>query len=355
MSAAPPRLRDTARVVLAQAVRVAELVARRRSPAAEVGADIRPEEEPVHFTASERMMLPANDVAELDEQGGQVRVTANVLGLAGATPALPPVYSELQLQRRRQRDRSFAGFLNLFDHRALSFFYRIVRKYSWPVSVERTPPGQTDPISRAVLSLAGLGREGLRDRLEVEDGALVRLAAHLGDSRRSAASVRTVLRALTGLPVRIIEAVPHWIAVPPDEQTRLGGGGGRFCQLGGIDPETGLGSADAAMIGGAVMDVQHHFGVEVGPLDHGALVRFCVDDRARRVFGEACLLAAGMEHQPELRLLIRADAIPPLRLGDAARPALLGRTGWLGAPRDRGEVIGDCAIPIDRMAIGRGK
>lgn len=348
--------RRTASVMLVQAARVIELAARRSARSADIGADTPPTEEPLRFIASDRMALTTSDIAEIAEVDGQARVTANVLGLAGAAPALPPVYSELQLQRRRMRDVALAAFFNLFDHRALSFFYRVFRKYHWLVGFEREAVPGNDPASRAALALAGIATPGSMERLAVDDAGLVPLAGHLGDARRSAASVETVLRQLTGLPLRIVEAEPVWMALPPGEQSRLGGpASGQFARLGGIDPATGMGSDDAAIIGAAVLDVQHHYAVEIGPVDHATLIRFCAASDQRRVVGEACLLAAGMEHQPVIRVLIDAADIPPLRLGDTTAPALLGWTGWLGTPGAGAGIVADCVIPVDRTAIGQDR
>lgn len=334
---------------LAQAARLAELAAKRFGRGGEVGRDTYAGDEPIHFVASDRMALPIGDIASADTDDGRVRITANVMGMAGATPALPPAYSELQLQRRRLRDFSFARFLNLFDHRALSFFYRITRKYRWPLQAERAEANGDDPIGRAALALAGFGVDGAHRRLHVADAALVPLVAHLADARRSAASVETVLRAVIGLPLRIVQAQPVWMAVPASEQTRLGSVAGQFAQLGGST----AGAVDGAMIGNAVLDVQHHYVVEIGPVSYAQLQRFCAGTDMRRLVAEICVLAAGMEHRPSIRLLIEPGEIPPLRLGDETMPALLGRTGWLGAPRDGRSPVTDCTIPIHhRMASG---
>ncbi len=353
--------RRVASVDLAQAVRAIELSARgsaaARGQPAEIGADLPLAEEPLHFTASDRMALVASDLADIGESDGNspVRVTANVLGLAGATPALPAFYSEVQLQRRRLRDRSFGSFLNIFDHRSLSFFYRIFRKYNWLVNFEREPLPGNDPISRAVLALSGFATQSSRDRIGIDDAVLIPLAAQLGDQRRSAAGVETVLRAMTGLDLAIVEAEPMWLALPLAEQTRLGGPATQqFARLGGTDAVTGLGMLDAAIIGASVIDIQHHYAVEIGPLSHAELLGFCRDDGPRRLVGEACLLAAGMEHQPVLRLSIAVADIPPLQLGSDSVPALLSRTTWLGSPGPDHMVVADCVIAIDRTQIGNG-
>lgn len=304
------------------------------------------------------MAMPIGDIAEIetgDRDPRQLapltvprppRITANVLGLLGATPALPPFYSEIQLQRRRLRDRAIAAFVNIFDHRALSFFWRAVAKYNWTINAERADGRATgqrvdDPISGALLAFGGFATPAMRDRLAIEDATLVRLAHHFADTRRSAAGLELVLRRLTGLDVRVIEAEPVWMALPPAEQTRIGRLG-RFARLGGTDPLTGLGADDAALIGAAVLDIQHHFLIAIGPLDWAALVDFCGNSGARRMIGEIARLYAGIEYQALLRLTIPGPAVLPARLGDPAVPAWLGRTCWLG---DAGtDLRSDCQL-----------
>lgn len=342
--------RMLAHATFAQAARVVELASGRREER-EVGRDSPPGEEVIRFAASDRMGLVVNDLADVVPQEGKVRIVANVLGLAGANPALPPAYSELQLQRRRARDPGLANFFNLFDHRALSFFYRATQKYSWPLLAERAGGGGQDPVRDVLLSVSGLGVAGLRDRLDLPDGALVTLAAHLSDARRSAQSIATVLRALTGLQLVIVEAVPVWMPVPVSEQTRIGNRSARFAQLGGTEEGMAIGAGGAAMIGAAVLDVQHHFLIDIGPLTYDALRRFVSDPSARRIISQLCVLAVGLEQRPSLRLLVMADAIPPMRLGDPTTPALLGWTSWLGQPETSDGIARDCVMPLNRDAI----
>lgn len=347
------------RVSLPQVARLIELVARRSTATAraEVGGDLPPSEEPLHFIASDRMTLVSSDIAAIDPPGetrdapasrqrpGAIVVTANVMGLAGATPALPAFYSEVQLQRRRLRDPSLAGFLNIFDHRALSFFYRIFRKYNRVVAFEReTIPG-SDVASRTLLALGGFATPAARDRLSFDDVGLASLAHHLGNVRRTVTGLTQVLRQLTGCDLRIVEATPTWLALPAGEQTRLGHPvTARFSRLGGSDAVTGLGFADAALIGSAVLDVQHHYTIEIGPLSHAELLRFCSPEGPTAMIGEACLLFTGVAYRPGLRLAVQGSDVPPLQLASPERPAWLGRTTWLG---DAGPALRtDCVIPI---------
>ena len=102
MIAVVARLADRARsTALAQAARVIELAARVQGSGRTfggVGGDTPLKEEPLRFSASDRMAMPLGDLAEIrvgDEADGQVRVVANVMGLVGATPALPAPGGEM--------------------------------------------------------------------------------------------------------------------------------------------------------------------------------------------------------------------------------------------------------------------
>jgi type VI secretion system protein ImpH len=335
-------LGQVGRTGFTQAVRLIERSARRRgrrSGPNEVGADTRYSDEPIRFTASPRMTTATGDLdAGGVEADGQVTLTANILGLAGATPALPAYYSELQLQRRRLRDPSLANFLNIFNHRTLSFFFRAARKHHWTLAYEREPVRGSDQVTRLLLALGGLGAESLRGRLVDADQAFAPLAGQLGGIRRSAAAVATTLTEATGMPVRIREAQPNWMAVPVSEQSRLGSplGPGHAAVLG-----------VSAMVGRAVLDVQHHFTVEIGPLDYSAFLNFCKPEGGRRRLAELTALTAGLPYHARARVLIRPAQVPPLQLGVAKTPALLGQTTWLCPDSDREEPLEDCSLPLD--------
>ncbi|GAA3614235.1 hypothetical protein GCM10023078_46950 [Gibbsiella greigii] len=46
-----------------------------------------------------------------------------------------------------------AAFLDIFNHRLMTQFYRIWHKYSYPATFE---PGGTDNISQALMARAGI-------------------------------------------------------------------------------------------------------------------------------------------------------------------------------------------------------
>jgi type VI secretion system protein ImpH len=342
---------------LSQGARILEAIARRNRPSKaervpRVGEDMPLSEEPFHFVASDRMHIPVGDLAAVDlPVGGAPQVVANVLGLVGATPSLPVYYSELQLQRRRARDRTMAEFYNVFDHRALSFFYRADVKYNWLLGYESEGQTAGDPVSSALLALEGFAAPSTRDRLSFPEALLVPLAGRLSDRRRPAGAIEATLRLVTGLPLSVRQAVPTWLPVPEAEQTRIGGPATRrFARLGGSmdgDVEGRPDSEpDAAMLGTAVLDVQHHYEIEGAPMSYETFLSCVKGGELLQTIRDVCRVATGIEQRPTLRLRIARDALPPLTLGNPEAPAVLGRTTWIGSVADREPVLDDCVMPI---------
>ena len=75
------------------------------------------------------------------------------LGLYGVDSPLPTAYLDYITQRHDGHDAVMA-FLDIFNHRFITQYYRIWRKYNYPASFEA---GAVDDISRCLLGLIGLG------------------------------------------------------------------------------------------------------------------------------------------------------------------------------------------------------
>ena len=93
-------------------------------------------------------------------------MTVSFFGVA--TPAsygsLPTRYAELILERPRSKNRALRDFLDLFNHRLVSLFYRAWEKHRFPVRVRAVGPAPA-LFERALFALMGLGTDGLRGRL----------------------------------------------------------------------------------------------------------------------------------------------------------------------------------------------
>ena len=102
-----------------QAVRVLTLLRNQprtalRGPSAEI----------VRFRAHNSLSFPASSIACIESSNGDPPfMDITFLGMTGPQGALPAAYTELAIDRACFGDRSFAEFLDLFNHRLIQLFY----------------------------------------------------------------------------------------------------------------------------------------------------------------------------------------------------------------------------------------
>ena len=131
-----------------QAVKLLELLRPDATPVAE-GSE--PANEPVRFASAVSLAFPASEVAAVHHQAedGQPPVmTVNFLGLAGARGPLPPVFSELILERLRARDTAMRDFLDIFNH-------ALINSFTTPPLADVDTQGLTDIGFSSVINQAG--------------------------------------------------------------------------------------------------------------------------------------------------------------------------------------------------------
>jgi type VI secretion system protein ImpH len=142
------------------------LLQRLRADKRPVGHFSSPADEVVRFRVNQRLGFPASQIQKLEVNGdAPAEMMVNFMGLTGPLGILPYTYSELILERARAKDYSLASFLDIFNHRAISLFYRAWQKARFPVTYSSGP---RDLFTHYLLDLVGLGTAGLRDRQEVE-------------------------------------------------------------------------------------------------------------------------------------------------------------------------------------------
>ena len=319
-----------------QTVRLILRAARRAEGArARLGQDARPASEPVRLLAAAGMRFAAAEItAAQAPPDAKPELTVAFMGLTGPSGVLPDHYSDLVVQRRRSRDAALAEFLDLFNHRSLSLFYRAWAKPRLPVRYEEAELPFTDPFSAALASAMGLGLGAQRGQASLGDGGLLGLAGSLGRRVRTPGAVRRLASALLDAPVEFSEFHGRWIAIAAGERTRLAEprpGERAFSRLG-----------SEAVAGVQAWDVQGRFRLRIGPLSLEAFRAFFRPDGPRALLDRVVREAVGPAVDFDLQLVLRADAVPPLKLDDPAQPALLSQTTWLGSGppgRDRDESV----------------
>lgn len=295
-----------------QAVRLLEGMYRGRTAAAE-GVD--PAREVVRFRSTVRFDFPASEVEEIKRPAGDApaEMTVNVMGLLGAQAPLPRWVTELALERRGRGDRALADFLDLFNHRLLSLLARARKKFR-PALENRAP--DRGRVASVLYALLGLGMPHLRGSLGVSDRALLPFTGLMIMRPRSMAGLERVIAGYFGVGAEVVPFRGRWQTFEAADLTRIGTAGQH--QLLGRD----------AMIGTRVWDPEASFELRLGPLSLEQFVEFLPRRLCYRAASAIVRFYAGEELGFSFRLLLRAAAVPPLRIGRKQR-ALLGWTTWL--------------------------
>jgi type VI secretion system protein ImpH len=282
-----------------------------------VGGFSNPADEAVHFRVNPRLGFPASQIQTLEfSEDAPPEMTVNFMGLTGPSGVLPYAYSEMILERIRAKDHSVSAFFDIFNHRAISLFYRAWQKSRFPVTYSAGP---RDLFTRYLLDLIGLGTDGLRDRQEVEDEALLHYVSLLGMQARSAGALEQIIEDYFEVPVEIQQFTGAWYGL--DEPTQ--------CAMSDMDtPSCQLGAG--AVVGDAVWDRQARVRIRLGPLGMERYCDFLPEASAykalraiTRFFSNQCL-------EFELQLVLERAQTPGTELDfDAANPVRLGWVSWL--------------------------
>ncbi|QEH33815.1 hypothetical protein OJF2_23450 [Aquisphaera giovannonii] len=343
-----------------QAVRLLQ----RREGRSRVGESGPPRSEAVRFRTHVSLGFPPSTVHEvIPPRGGAPPILVHAfLGLIGPSGVLPHHYTEIAY--RLERDRAsqnperlaYRDWLDVFNHRIVSLFYRAWEKYRFFIPFERERSSgrggrdDLDPFTASLLALVGQGEAASRGRIRVavrlpaehhgepterplarvEDIALLRFAGLFANRIRSAMGLEALIRDYFGLPVEVRQYQGQWLEIEPANRTRLEAGGNNVL-------------ASSAVIGDRVWDIQSKFRLRIGPLAYDEFLDLLPDrspiQERKTLFllTQVVRLYVGVELDYDNQLVLRRSDVPHCRLdGAGGFGARLGWNTWLhGLPLDR--------------------
>jgi len=303
-----------------QAVRLLEKI---RPDRTSVGKFAHPATEVARFAAHPSLAFPASQIQAMEWPAeGPVQMTVNFMGLTGPQGVLPNPFTSLIIERLRASDTSLRDFLDIFNHRIISLFYRAWRKYRFDVACEH---GERDLFSRHLLSLVGLGTDGMRDRQAVSDDALIYYAGLLGQRPRSAQALQQILADYFEVPVSIEQFAGGWYRLDPETQCRLEGNN--------ESGELGLG----AVVGDEVWNEQSKVRIVLGPLTMERYADFLPHGRSFETLGGWVRFFSNDEWDFEVKLILEREQVPACTLGaEGVSGPQLGWVSWVkSAPFNR--------------------
>jgi type VI secretion system protein ImpH len=279
-----------------------------------VGLFQSPQSETVRFGVRPSLAFPPSEIYSLgegDESPPMMRV--NFMGLIGPSGQLPLYYTELVAERARERDRTLRDFFDIFQHRAISLFYRAWEKYRFAVPHER---GEDDNFSSYLLSIAGLGLPSLQDRQLIGDQEYLYYGGLLAQQPRSAEGLELMLQDYFGVPVRVEQFLGAWYRLDIDAQCSLDDTQTDSQQLG-----------FGTVVGDEIWDPQSHARIVLGPLTLEQYSDFLPTGTAFAPLRAMVRFYAGDELDFETQLILRKEETPACELGGTNGPA--PQLGWL--------------------------
>lgn len=284
--------------------------------------------EATHFTAAAGSSFPGGEVTEvaIDPRKGTARMTVGLIGLTGPVAVLPRHYSDAVIVDQRTRSYSLTHFLDVISDRMIAAFAAAGTKYrphraadTGALSPERR---RDDPVADALLALTGYATPGLAGRLLAGAPSLRHYAGLFSAHPRSVDRLEALASDWLGRPVKVEQFAGAWIAVPPDQRTRMpvGLSPGAFTQL-GVDAAAGI----------RAWDQQARIVLRIGPLDLAYFEKLLPDQPMLRELVSLVRAFVGFEVGFAVNPVLAHDAVPPLLLHtpDNATAGGVGpRLGW---------------------------
>ncbi len=297
-----------------QAVRLLERIYSMRRP---IGHAAEPESEVVRFRTPVTLTFPASEIHALKPEEKDTdnpsppQMTVAFMGLTGPLGVLPHAYTELLMERLRNKDRTLYEFLDLFNHRVLSLFYRAWEKYRFPVAFER---GLDDRFTEFLFDIVGLGTRGLRHRFSFSDQGLLSYGGLIANKPHSASALAGILSDYFDAPVTMEQFQGQWLKLEPESYSTLGRANHQLGQ--------------STLAGTRVWDTQSKFRVRFGPLRFAQFSALLPNGTACKPASELIRFLAGQEFDFDLQLVLQKAEVPACQLSSQAKP-MLGWTTWL--------------------------
>ncbi len=241
----------------------------------------------------------------------EYRLFCNFQGLFGSNGGLPLHYTEYAVQRSaHQHDDTFAEFIDVFNHRLLSLFYRASTQFDPSINHDRP---ENNEFSLFLGALSGFGIPETH-ALNIPEKFRLRHTGWFGSKTKSPDGLISLIRDYFDLPARIEEFRGRWLDLPEDATLSLG------------SQREGSQLGKTSWLGRRVWNIGQGFTLQLGPLQPADFRSFQPGSQRSKDLHELVRLYTGDEYDWDLELLVEDHKISGLRLD---RKTTLGFDSWL--------------------------
>jgi len=280
------------------------------------------DQQPVQLIASLDSSFAANEIVEWIQAQPRPKLSVSFFGLFGPSGALPEHYTQTIIERVREKDYTLREFLDIFNHRLLSLFYRVWEKHSFPVAFETAAAShQVDTLTQAMWALIGNRLPTSRDRMSFSDDCILYYGGPFSSSRPSLESLRACVQDFTGIEVVVEPLFGQWLTLDESDQSRMG------------DPPAGMAMGSQlgldTIAGQRVWDVENRFRVRLGPVDWATLNLYLPVHSRLRMLTDFVRRFVGPQFDFDFQILLCRTEVRGVQLSEDCS-FCLGWNTWLG-------------------------
>ncbi|WP_037384358.1 type VI secretion system baseplate subunit TssG [Serratia sp. DD3] len=294
----------------------------------QLGTGNTPDSDPVRFRPNPHLGFPAGELkrteTDPDFPDAPPTIRTQFFGLYGVTSPLPTAMIDDINQGREGADAT-AAFLDIFNHRLITQFYRIWRKYNYPATFEA---GGKDKLSQSLMALTGITHS-----VKQPASHLLALLPSMTHPTLTAEGIADVIR--TQAPATRVTVHPHHpvkMAVAESSQLNMS------------QPQS-LG--DYLVLGDELNDANYCTRVELYTENTDEALGWMPDGQLRQDIIALLQVYLGCDYDLQLWLTLPTALLPMPRLGET--PLFAGYNIMLGLDDDNLDELPQTA----RVWVGR--
>ncbi len=269
-------------------------------------------EEQIRFLPDTSLTRPTSDVKKIDVSDKEVyQMTVTFMGLYGISAPIPVYFTEL-ITSSEADGKILQDFLDIFNHRFISFFYQAWKKYRYYLTFQSDG---SDSISSHLKALFGMDSDEAALAAKLPITRLLRYAGILSMKAKTTAGLQTLVSDFFGgIRVSIKEFVPQWVNISEEYQNRLG-------------EKNSLLGHDLS-IGNQVLDRSGRFRVIIGQVSLSQYESFLPGTEQFETLKQLVNVYVSYQLQFDVEFIINGKDISPLELSSTGT-ARLGYTTWV--------------------------
>lgn len=287
------------------------------------GESENPKDDPVQIQSRISYATPASDIHSIFPNKYYDRppiMTINFLGISGIQGPLPQPYMDLLVDRLQHKDTAFRDFLDIFNHRFASMWYRLQKKH---IPGLQMIPAEKTAIGKIILDLAGLAGIDIERELDVHSRSILQYTPLFWQRQRNAAGLQKLLESYFKVKVSLKEFRGSWRNALPEDWTRIGRTG-QYQYLG-----------QSTILGKRSWDETAGVGLYLIGLPWGQYLTHLPGGHGNDAFRSLIRFYGGLNRTFELQATLKRNQIPPSYMKAGFR---LGQTTWLSRGEGQGFV-----------------